>query len=70
MTCRLVTGYWLPVTRYMITVYHSTVRSVQEDWNIQLRFLFASQFDVAEDGPVCTDVLTALWCKCWCCAVT
>jgi len=37
------------------------VRSVLEDWNIQLLFLFATQFDIAEVGPVLTDVLTALW---------
>jgi len=51
-TCRLVNGYCLPVTGYLITVYQSTVRSVLEDWNIQLLFLFASQFDLAEVGPV------------------
>jgi len=39
------------------------VRSVVEDWNIQLLFLFASQFDIAEVGPVWTEVLTALWCS-------
>jgi len=51
-TCRLVNGYCLLVTWYLITVYQSTVRSILEDWNIQLLFLFASQFDIAEVGPV------------------
>jgi len=51
-TCGLVNGYYLAVTRYLIAVYQSTVRSVLEDWNIQLLFLFASQFDIAEVGPV------------------
>jgi len=42
----------LPVTRYLIAVYQSTVRNVLEDWIIQLLLLFTSQFDIAEVGPV------------------